>query len=286
MTPFGHLATGLAAGGVLSPALHRAFRIPFHTLTLLFLIASLIPDIDAVSLLWDTGIYFGREWYSHHIFAHSLLGAAVMSMILALGYPLPAATPQVIRNPFRKNMKLSGERLHRLAGVWLASFLGCLVHFAGDIIAPPGPWKGIALFWPSSESVGGLSRIYWHNWYIIYISTLYIGAFLSLQFLAGMLEVRRQNYPHRSALVVRTISFAVSLLFIVNLFQFIGEHDYGKMGFRRWEALNRSLVSPGFMEFVDRHRSRFTIFWRKRLFSRKRLMNIWIETRDGVQSGG
>ena len=50
MTPFGHVASGIGVGGVIAPLLHKSFKIPYRALTAIFLISSIIPDLDGLSL--------------------------------------------------------------------------------------------------------------------------------------------------------------------------------------------------------------------------------------------
>ena len=283
MTPIGHFGTGAAAGGIMQPLFRVAFKLPHRVIILLFLTSSVIPDVDGLPLLWSWDAYHGRYWYSHHMFGHSLLGAVVYASVLASVYIVGATLLRGIRNFFRKTKRLLEFRFRRWIGAFVVSYLGCLIHYAGDLIAPPGPWKGLALLWPSQEMFGGWSWIYWHNWYIIYISVYFLGVYLSISVLAGLIRTVPNRWFLWSSRAVQAAAMVACGIYLTQYYQFVGTHNYKKLGFASWDRLNRSLVPKQFQAFADRHMGSASIFWRKRLIKREDLLKLFHGALDRVR---
>ncbi len=283
MTPIGHLATGAAGGGLVQPLFRTVFRLPHRVIIALFLVSSVIPDVDGLPLLWSWDAYHGTYWYSHHMLGHSLLGAVAYSVFLATAYILGATFLRGVRNFFRRRKQILEFRVRRWVGAFLISYLGCLIHYAGDMIAPPGPWKGLALLWPSKEMFGGWSWIYWHNWYIIYISTYFVAAFLAVSLVAGLV----QSIPHRAFLwtgrVLRVVGMVACVFYLHSYYDFVSKHNYKQVGFAAWDRLNRKLVPKEFQAFADRHAGSASVFWRKRLIRREDLLKLYHGSLDRVR---
>lgn len=114
-----HTCSGILIGQALGPppAVRR------QTLVVLGL-AALAPDVDAMSYLW------GPEVYSrlHHTYTHTILGIAVLAMVLAV-----IERTWVRQIPFPRLMALN--------------LAGCSVHLLGDVIAL---WP-LPLLWPWSD---------------------------------------------------------------------------------------------------------------------------------------
>jgi inner membrane protein len=138
-------------------------------------IGGTLPDIDAMSL-WSRfdstigaffhlphpgrDIYFSNYWYSHHNFAHSLVGGLIITSCLLVFFSLPVMA-------FSKK---NNRNVFKHAGIyWIAMMLGYVMHLLGDLPTPSHTWAGIKLFWPLPMAVGGTGRIWWWNNYDIFI---------------------------------------------------------------------------------------------------------------------
>ncbi|MGB0525951.1 MAG: metal-dependent hydrolase, partial [Flammeovirgaceae bacterium] len=135
--------------------------------------AGALPDFDAISLwskfdatvgkwlsLSHSGkeIYFGKLWYSHHAFLHSILGA----LIVLICY-------WSIRALIRKN----SPNLRAFLLPSTTFLLAFCAHLLGDLPTPASVWGGIALWFPSSEYVGGWGKVWWWNNYDIFLILLW-----------------------------------------------------------------------------------------------------------------
>lgn len=272
MTPIGHSACGLAAGGVLAPVIKKIFRTPYRAQYTIFLISAIIPDLDALSLLTSHAVYYGKFWYSHHMFFHSIVAAAVVSFFIALVYITGATAARGTRNLFRKEKIVLENRILKFTGAFLAGFSGYLIHLLGDLPTPPGPWNGIALMWPSAQMSGGWGKIYWHNWYLIYMAVLFIIAFAAATIPAGILSYFKNRYIKWVSSGFRIMSVIFSLIFIFKTVSFIQTNDYNKMGFAKYDALNRSMVPQKYIKNADEYLNKATVFWRKNLLSQEKLI--------------
>jgi hypothetical protein len=274
MTPFGHVACGVGVGGVITPLLHKSFKTPYRALTAIFLISSLIPDLDGLSLLISHRVYFGKWWYSHHMLGHSILGALIFASIISLSYITIAITIRGITNLFRREKVALESRIRRYAGAWLAALIGYLAHLMGDLLTPPGPWGGIALFWPDQRMYGGWSKIYWQNYYIIYIAIAFLLCFLVIQILAGLFSSIKIKYMKWLGIFFRVVSVIISLFFIFKLVTFIKDNNYKDMGRAKWMAYNRTMVPAKYLKNADNYHYRATVFWRKNVIKREDLIKL------------
>ena len=137
-------------------------------------IGAVMPDIDALSLsrrfgaLFDLGdrgkeIYFGKLWYSHHNFFHSIVGGLLMTLLFALFVFL-------IYKVFKRAEKISFKDIFtKQKLLFVAFFSGFIMHLLGDMITPACVWDGVNMFWPSSDFVGGTGQIWWWNNYDIFL---------------------------------------------------------------------------------------------------------------------
>lgn len=132
-----------------------------------------LPDIDAISL-WsgfdDTigtllhlshaghEIYFGKFWYSHHGFFHSI--AAIICYLLLFS-TVKSLISKVTYTP-------AGTNIYNMS----AFSGGYLAHILEDLPTPGGSWGGINMFWPSSEWIGGTGQVWWWNNYDIFLIIL------------------------------------------------------------------------------------------------------------------
>jgi membrane-bound metal-dependent hydrolase YbcI (DUF457 family) len=129
-----------------------------------------LPDLDVISLwsgfddsfgnlfslsLSGHEIYFGKLWYSHHGFFHSLAGIAffIFSFII-----IRYSTLSDKNNYSKYNVPA------------LISFgTGYVIHLFEDMPTPGGSWGGVNFFWPSSKWIGGTGQIWWWNNYDIFL---------------------------------------------------------------------------------------------------------------------
>ena len=175
-----HIVSGFGASAVVA-----AFANPKNLRKKRILAAGALggafPEIDVISL-WSkfdatlgkwfglahkgNEIYYGKFWYSHHAFFHSIAGAVITGLLLmCLAYVY-----HCIR------WKEQRERLYQFysdnISVYHGFVLGCLVHVAGDLLTPASVWGGVQLFWPYAGYFGGFGKIWWWNNYDIFLIVL------------------------------------------------------------------------------------------------------------------
>jgi inner membrane protein len=163
-----HTFSGFACGTVVA-SLHQGSLFDKVGIVLAGSIGGCLPDLDAISL-WSgfdqyigsvlslpsgREIYFGKYWYSHHSFTHSLVG--LVSFIMTFS----------IFIIFRRSDQIKISSYHLF---WLISFSsGYLLHLVEDLPTPSGSWGGINLFWPLTKYYGGTGEIWWWNNYDIFL---------------------------------------------------------------------------------------------------------------------
>ncbi len=172
-----HTVSGLAVGSVVAsfvPQVALASRKMYIIIS--GALGGFFPDIDAVSLwskfdgtigkwlhLGHSGneIYFGKFWYSHHAFFHSIVAALIVGFVIGcIVYGLQRITT-------KKYSLVTFWRSHRL--IYLAFVLGSFVHLLGDCITPASVWGGVRMFWPFTIYVGGWGDVWWWNNYDIFL---------------------------------------------------------------------------------------------------------------------
>lgn len=208
-----HTLSGTATAGLIS----TFARVKTKTKLLFMLLggfAAALPDIDAISL-WSkfdstigswlqlnhtgTEIYFGKFWYSHHGFFHSLLAAAITTFLFIC-----------IRKIFMKGKNWKAY-VNMPQTKWIALLFFCcyLSHLIGDLPTPGAAWGGIRLFFPLNTYIGGFGTTWWWNNYDVFLSLLTVTILLLL--LAFMEELfLRKDYMRISILVyVCCVSFCI-----------------------------------------------------------------------------
>lgn len=140
-------------------------------------IAGAFPDIDAISL-WSkfdgtigkwlhlnhrgAEIYFGKFWYSHHGFFHSLFAAALLALLFIS-----------IRKLFYKNIFWAEYFKNQQTKLLLAVFFFSYVsHLISDLPTPGAVWGGVRLFFPFEVYVGGYGTTWWWNNYDVFFALL------------------------------------------------------------------------------------------------------------------
>ena len=143
-------------------------------LLLLGAVAGACPDLDALSL-WSgfdrsIGAYFGlakggviytgKWWYSHHAFLHSVAASLLLAGLWTLGR-------------YGVNQLRQRHPPKQAYGLALLTFvLAYWAHLAGDLPTPDAYWGGVALFWPSTDYVGGTGHIWWWHNYDVFLLIL------------------------------------------------------------------------------------------------------------------
>ncbi len=143
-------------------------------MVLLGSLAGALPDIDAISLwskfdktigqllhLTHSGseIYFGKFWYSHHGFFHSLFAAALFACIFIS-----------IRKLFFTTVSWKPYLYALQTKLLLATFFfSYIAHLIGDLPTPGAVWGGIRLFFPFEVYVGGYGTTWWWNNYDVFV---------------------------------------------------------------------------------------------------------------------
>jgi membrane-bound metal-dependent hydrolase YbcI (DUF457 family) len=264
-----HAGCGLAVGGIFAPLVKRVFGTPYRVQYPLSFIGAVIPDIDGLSLLFDHAAYFGNKWYSHHMFFHSIAGALLMSVIVSSIYCFSAEFHRRIRSRVRDDKPLAERIFSPAAGAGIVFFLAYIAHLFGDMVCPPGPWNGIALFWPFADTAGGWGRIYWHNWYFIYLSIVFIPPFAVLAVSAGIFSASTNRITRRTGKFIRAATVFLSLNFAWTLCSFIATHSYAESGFAKWDALQRSHVPSAYLRLGDKCLGKAGVLWKKEILKGK-----------------
>lgn len=289
MTPISHAGCGLAAGGICAPVIRFFFRTPFRAQYIIAVLASMAPDMDGLSLFFSHAVYFGKKWYSHHMFFHSIAAAALVSAVVALVYVSGAIAIRGIWNLIRKKKIPLESRIRRTIGAYIICFIAYCVHFLGDLPTPPGPWNGIAMYWPSAEMAGGWGKIYWHNWYFIYLSIVLFATFIPTAVASGILssltfKPRAFRYIRWGGYALRAVTVVIALNYALTMYTFISTHSYTEMGFKKWDALQRSLVPQEYMKLGDEYLEKSSVFWRKQVVKREDFIQLGNRILAGLES--
>ncbi len=171
-----HIVSGVAVGSVVA-AFAASKPVSMKRIFAAGALGGAFPDIDAISLWskFDTtigkwlglahngkDIYFGKFWYSHHGFFHSIAAAIIVGFLIGCGIYFYRWMRMQRENPFliffRENLP-----------VYLAFVLGCLAHAAGDFLTPASAWGGVRLLWPLTDYVGGWGKVWWWNNYDVFL---------------------------------------------------------------------------------------------------------------------
>ncbi|MDR1172309.1 MAG: metal-dependent hydrolase [Bacteroidales bacterium] len=211
-----HIISGVAASSVVAASTKS--KIPAPRILAVGALGGAFPDIDAISLwskfdstigkwfgLTHTGkeIYFGKFWYSHHGFFHSIAAAIMIGFLLGcLAYLYHWLQWQRQRDPFTRFFKTNST-------LYLIFVLGCLAHVAGDLITPASVWGGVRLFCPHAGYAGGQGSVWWWNNYDIFL-IIATGTLLNI-----LLIVVAKHIRFRTGV----ISFLVALLILAGVWR-------------------------------------------------------------------
>ena len=242
MSPVEHALTGALAGTIAvcawpGPLRGRGRWIAWTT------IGALAPDLDSISLLFSHRIYFGSAWYSHRQFLHSILGCAFLAMLI----------PSLAATLFGRRMD-GAARAGFLRVASRALFAGGMVHLAGDLPTPPGPWGGLPVFFPLGIRLGGWSRIGWVNAALaILLGTAVLAA--------AALLLAHALAPDRARPWLRAGAAAVSALALAATVWFGAVSHYEN--FTQWRAWQARFVPAIWIDAIH-HTGRFAaVFWQR-----------------------
>lgn len=182
-------------------------------------LAGAFPDIDAISLWskFDTTIgtwlhlshsgkeiYFGKFWYSHHGFFHSIFAAALLSLLFI-------SIRNVLYSKQKWPLYFKQQQTVLLLAVFFFSYIS---HLIGDLPTPGAVWGGVRLFFPFEIYIGGYGTTWWWNNYDVFI-TLCISTALLVSCLYAEDRLSKKNLIKLTA-GIYICSFATCFYFVTH----------------------------------------------------------------------
>lgn len=169
MMTLNHGLSGYVCARVAIPLVRRFTPLPERSLAWAFFFGAMLPDSDAVMILFGSDYYFSADWFGHRRASHSVLG----TLLLALFAALPMARWHARR----------GTAVFRVAYASLvpAFWAGGLLHLVGDVVTPRRP---LPLFWPVDFEYGALSHIGWFSPYLLWLFLAAIAIDVAVRFSA------------------------------------------------------------------------------------------------------
>ncbi|WNJ18264.1 metal-dependent hydrolase [Pontibacter sp. G13] len=212
-----HTLTGVAVGTVAATLSNGSWK-QKGLIVLAGGLGGALPDLDAISYwsqfdstigsflqLSHSGreIYGGRFWYSHHAALHSILAPLLLILLTTF-----------VRALLRRELHPLGivSYLKARRYIFSAFFFGFLFHLLEDMPTPASVWGGVNLFFPSSNYVGGLGKIWWWNNYDLVLIILSV---IVANVLLNAIPKRFYVLKVRSALLVFALGVAM-FLFQIN----------------------------------------------------------------------
>ncbi len=242
MSPVEHALTGALAGTIAAclwpgPLRGRGRWIAWTA------VGALAPDLDSASLLFSHRIYFGTAWYSHRQFLHSILGCAFLAMLI----------PSVTAAIFGRRLD-PAARAGFLRVASRALFAGGLLHLAGDLPTPPGPWGGLPVFFPLGVRLGGWSRIGWVNAALAILLATAALATASLLLAHALAPDRVRPWLRGGAAAVAGLALSATIWFGA-----VSRYE----SFTQWRDWQARFV-PGIWIDAIHHSGRFAaVFWQR-----------------------
>lgn len=209
-----HTLTGIAIGTLSATVSNNSWKNK-GLIIAMGALGGALPDFDAISLwskfdstiglflgLSHSGkeIYFGKLWYSHHAFMHSLMSPILIIFLVSL-------TKTIIRREFKINKIL--KRINENRFLNLAFFFGFLFHLLEDMPTPSSVWGGVNLFFPSSDYIGGFGNIWWWNNYDLVL--IIIGVIL-LNLIINLIPAGYYKVKVRSCISVSSMGIVLFLI--------------------------------------------------------------------------
>jgi len=242
MIPIDH---GFSAG-LLGLALQPLFRkyLSKPKTAILMILAGMLPDIDYITRLMGRKYYYNAVnnlFLSHRGFTHTLGGIFSFAVLILLFYAVFVSFP-----PYREGKRV----LIKFPLIFSLAFLAGALHLFEDLLGPSGPWKGLVLFYPFSDTrFPGLSLYGWYDFYTLY---LFMGAFAVVALVALIFWIVRISNLW-SDIVIGSLVAGTFLLAGLHILNSPGYPE--ALGFRKaeaiWKTSQLSILPAAFREFSD-----------------------------------
>lgn len=226
MMTLNHGLSGYVCGRVAMPVLKRHSPLSPRAMGWACFLGAMMPDGDVVTRVFaGRGDYFGRAWYSHRQFSHSLLGTLVCALVVAA----VLFGPVVWRHP---------QRARAYAWVVGCLWVGGMLHLLGDLMTPSRP---LPLFWPLPYAFGAWSHIGWFSPYLLvmFLAVLCIDALVAGA--SGAAQAAGWGSP-RARLWVARGTWLLYALGAFRWFQYMAVSRYESGA--QWDAYQHALL-PG-----------------------------------------
>ena len=209
-----HTLSGTTTAAFISTFSKSSSRVTKLLWVLLGGFAGALPDIDAISLwskfdgtigkwlhLSHSGaeIYFGKFWYSHHGFFHSIVAAILLSFVFIC-----------IRKIFSKKINWKQYiQLKQTQFVFAIFFFSYISHLIGDLPTPGAVWGGVRLFFPFEIYVGGYGTTWWWNNYDVFLCLANASIFFVLIILLENKFYKNDYIKFSIALYILSVSYCI-----------------------------------------------------------------------------
>jgi murein DD-endopeptidase MepM/ murein hydrolase activator NlpD/membrane-bound metal-dependent hydrolase YbcI (DUF457 family) len=242
MTPIDHgLSVGLLGLG-LQPLFRRYLSKP--KTAVLMIIAGMLPDIDYVTRLMGKKYYYNTVnnlFLSHRGFTHSLGGIFFFAFLILSFYALFVSFP-----PYREGRRV----IMKFPLIFSLVLLAGALHLFEDFLGPNGPWKGLVLLYPFSETrYPGVSLYGWYDFYTIYLFT---AAFAVVALLNVTLWLFRVRSLWTNLL---TVSLVAGTFFIAGHHVLTSPGYPERQGFKKaeaiWKTYQLSILPAAVKEFSN-----------------------------------
>jgi hypothetical protein len=217
-----HTLSGLAIGTTIAAFSQKGLG---HKIRLMSIgaLGGALPDIDAISLwsgfdvaigapldLEASGkeIYFGKYWYSHHGFFHSITAGVLFAALTGLA----VFFIKIKRNNHSSSYSLFNY-FKRNALFFVAFVFAFNLHLFQDTPTPSSVWGGVRLLWPSVKYVGGTGHAWWWNNYDIFLIVLGVLLFNSVLLI---IKIKTQGFKRWLSLMVLSGGILLSIIQITN----------------------------------------------------------------------
>lgn len=255
MTILDHTFSGGLLGFALHPFLKKYLSKP--KVVLLAMLATFLPDVDYMTRLFGKGYYYNTVnnlYVSHRGFFHSIGGVVFFAVTAVLSYFLFFWTREK-----REGDAPTQGKILALAGLFIA---GGALHLVEDMLGPSGPWGGLSLFFPFSETrFRGLDLYGWYDFFLIY---LFLGVFLMVAAAYGMARFRRFSTEKLDRIILAVI-VATLLVAVFHLWRSPGYQE--ELGFKKaekvWKEYQLSILPEALRDFSGQAQTA----WMKTLFA-------------------
>ncbi|MBN1141368.1 MAG: peptidoglycan DD-metalloendopeptidase family protein [Deltaproteobacteria bacterium] len=244
MTPLDHTLSAGLLGFVVHPWFRKYLSKP--KTVLLLMLAGLLPDLDYVTRLFGRDYYYNKVqnlFLSHRGFFHSLGGILFFAVLAVLFYLAFFWSREK-----REEEPPTAHKTLAIGGLFVA---GGVLHLLEDMLGPDGPWGGLCLFFPLSESrFQGWSLYGWYDFFLIY---LFMGVFLLILILYGVARFRPFPAEKRERIVMLLVAGAF-LVAVSHLWMSPGYPE--QLGIKKaekvWKEYQLSILPGPLRDFSDR----------------------------------